>query len=273
MYNDQTDVSLPSFTVVESMQPPGELSQHLPLDEYDQDRRDGGVNDEAIPSDVNPAARQTEDTSFQAIDQTIHSGLGEDSQSLTASKQVEHYAGANANASGTPRPNPSISSLLGPNSLDSIHSITYHVPSPAISYQPQLQFTADPGVGVESPTSRWLDLLIGDATLQIGPLPDWEYDANGLDVFGNSVAQSPLSNSGTLAAPYKPLNDPNSRHRNPYTSTENAYLKERIPYVGNQKREELAWKAIEPLELQPHEMILFRHYTEHISLWVRDYRP
>lgn len=143
-------------------------------------------------------------------------------------------------------------------------------PAPVLQYSAIGQFTGYPGIPVESPTTRWLDLLIRDATLQNGPLPDWDYDSNGLNVFGNSVRQSPVSNSVSLSVPLKPIGEPLTRQKHPFSaaSTTSGYLTERIPHVGNQKCEELEWKALEPVELRPHETILFRHYVEHISLWV-----
>lgn len=175
-------------------------------------------------------------------------------------------------------------------SLDSLSSLPpYGVQTPAppsasvsasavavAEYRALYQFTGYPGIPVESPTTRWLDLLVHDATIQNGPLPDWEYDSNGLDVFGNSVAQSPMSvpnaAAASLSVPLKPVDDGPSlaRQRHPFSasSTTSAYLTERIPHVGNQKREEVAWKAVESIELRPHETILLRHYAEHISRWV-----
>ena len=140
--------------------------------------------------------------------------------------------------------------------------------------------------GVESLTTRWLDLLIGDVTMNFGPLGDFVFDdPSGLNIFGNSIAHTPV--------PTNPEEDDeeNRRHRNGAVdgtlgaaagsdivhgsdkattiSESNPYMRERILFSGDQlKKKEQAWQALEPIELKGQEHVLFRHFVERLSLWV-----
>lgn len=129
------------------------------------------------------------------------------------------------------------------------------------------------GHTADSPTSKWLDLLIADATLNQRSPSGFQYDFNGLDIFGNSVLQTTVLPDETNAASAG-NNDssggvtglPTSK---PGASPRNAYLGERISKTRDQQREkEQAWEASEPIDLQPQEHVLFRHFVEHISKWV-----
>ncbi|UPK90964.1 hypothetical protein LCI18_001899 [Fusarium solani-melongenae] len=124
--------------------------------------------------------------------------------------------------------------------------------------------TPDSGVnhGNGSLTLRWLDLLIGDATLNYGPLPELEI---GPDVFGNAVTQTPtsLDEAATPAT-----NDGGSS-----ITTQSAYLQERLPDRRGPSGDKQLWQASEAIALQPQEHILFRHFTEHISRWMDLFEP
>lgn len=113
-------------------------------------------------------------------------------------------------------------------------------------------------------TMRWLDLLIGDATLNYGPLPDLSFHQDGFNIFGNSVAQTPV--------PTDEAETP-ATHDSPQATLQNAYLQERIPDNKAISRDKKLWQAAEPIALQPQEHVLFRHFTEHISRWVRALDP
>ena len=45
---------------------------------------------------------------------------------------------------------------------------------------------------IETPTARWLGLLIGDASLDIGTLHSMDFEFGEFDIFGNSIVQTPL---------------------------------------------------------------------------------
>lgn len=237
-----------------------ERTRSRDIDHEDDNQTTGTV--QIVATDAHWAETPSAYVGNSVIDVDRAINLGED---RSATGQYEYHGIENDHV------NPPIPpSAVGTSSYHSMSLAYGRSPGAAVPYQTHTQFTGYPGIAVDSPTARWLDLLIGDATVDNGPLPDWEYDSNGLDVFGNSVAQSPVSNSASLSLPVKAVAAAphTSRQRNPFSATSCDYLKERTPYVGNQKREELAWKAIEPVELQKHETILLRHYAEHISRWV-----
>ncbi|KAJ3466548.1 hypothetical protein MRS44_004112 [Fusarium solani] len=123
--------------------------------------------------------------------------------------------------------------------------------------------TPDSGVnhGNGSLTLRWLDLLIGDATLNYGPLPELEI---GPDVFGNAVTQTPTS----LDEAATPATNDSSG-----VTTQSAYLQERLPDRRGPSGDKQLWQASEAIALQPQEHILFRHFTEHISRWMDLFEP
>lgn len=50
--------------------------------------------------------------------------------------------------------------------------------------------------------------------------------------------------------------------------THNNYLEERTSRTRETQRERQEWEALEPIELQAREHVLFRHFVEHISQWV-----
>lgn len=121
--------------------------------------------------------------------------------------------------------------------------------------------TPDSGVNQNgSLTLRWLDLLIGDATLNYGPLPELDIGLSGPDVFGNTVTQTPTS----LDEAATPATNDSSG-----VTTQSAYLQERLPDRRGPSGDKQFWQASEAIALQPQEHILFRHFTEHISRWVR----
>lgn len=123
--------------------------------------------------------------------------------------------------------------------------------------------TPDSGAshGAESLTLKWLDLLIGDATLNYGPLPELDIDPNGTNIFGNSVAQTPIH-----------LDDETTTAANHYGAvTANPYLQERFHRKEGPIVDKQLWQASEPIVLRPQEHLLFRHFTQHISQWVSDW--
>jgi hypothetical protein len=151
-----------------------------------------------------------------------------------------------------------------------LDSIVYGLSSPIqLPYHPMsISYGSSPDASL---TLKWLDLLIGDAAITHGPLPETIPDPDGTNIFGNSAAQSP-STSGEAGASYD--NDqigPPEPHTNGLrVETRNTYLRERIPYREDRSREKhQTWQASDPISLQTQELTLFRHFTEQLSPWVR----
>ncbi|KAH7237205.1 hypothetical protein B0J15DRAFT_406581 [Fusarium solani] len=138
-------------------------------------------------------------------------------------------------------------------------------PTQAAFQTAALAYHSTPDSGVNhrngSLTLRWLDLLIGDATLNYGPLPELEI---GPDVFGNAVTQTPTS----LDEAATPATNDSSG-----VTTQSAYLQERLPDRRGPSGDKQLWQASEAIALQPQEHILFRHFTEHISRWMDLFEP
>ncbi|KAJ3545313.1 hypothetical protein NM208_g2570 [Fusarium decemcellulare] len=127
--------------------------------------------------------------------------------------------------------------------------------------------TPDSGAshGAESLTLKWLDLLIGDATLNYGPLPELDIDPNGPNIFGNSAAQTPvpIDEAATPATNNSWTNGTSATTRNPY-------LQERLRDKGGLFGDKKLWQAAEPISLSPQEHLLLRHFTENISRWLHN---
>lgn len=121
--------------------------------------------------------------------------------------------------------------------------------------------------GVETPTARWLELLIGDALLENGTLPDIDLEYSTLSMFGNSVVQTPAS---IIAEDRQtPVFGTETDSRLGTSRTLHASLQERLPQLGNdQVSEKQAWYSVEPIKLSPQECILFYHFVKHVSQWV-----
>lgn len=125
------------------------------------ERDDRHDQDLGMDTVVSPEAEWTEDSSSVVRDRPTHPGGSFNGDILATGGQYGFPA------IETSHTHPSASRAAGPDSLDGISSLPYSVrsPAPVASYQAHCQFTGYPGIPVESPTTRWLDLLIGDATI------------------------------------------------------------------------------------------------------------
>lgn len=120
---------------------------------------------------------------------------------------------------------------------------------------------------VETPTARWLELLIRDAVIENGTFPDIDLQYNTLSVFGNSVAQTPTSMIAEDQQTPAFGNETGSQLA--MSRTLHASLQERLPQLGSdQVSEKQAWYSIEPIKLSPQECRLFYHFVKHVSQWV-----
>jgi hypothetical protein len=151
----------------------------------------------------------------------------------------EHYEGSSPSQYSS---GPVLWQLTGPQDLDAIHA-------------------------ADSPTSQWINLLIGDATLFYGPLPEY------IDIFGNAAKVNPIA-SNELDIGHAQTRDVESHRpvaRTPAFSTRHHDLQERESYHGDKLIEkERTWGIPGSIQLRAREQVLFRHFVEHISQWVSD---
>ncbi|KAK7413953.1 hypothetical protein QQX98_007136 [Neonectria punicea] len=230
--------------------------------------------DTAIPSQATPVAQ--DQTAIPIIGSTLDNGQGD-------FVPIAETTTPNINEAATPHMIPHGPELdprdeTGEPHHPVDHSKDYqfcHVLSPpqTSAYATFPGFSAasvsSASQGVETPTARWLGLLIGDAILSNGALPDVDLEHNGLRMFGNFVAQTP----GSITA---------EEHRTPIlvdpqliaSTTSNASLQERLPQLGSdQISEKQAWHSAEPIKLSPQECRLFKHFVQHISQWIDLFEP
>ncbi|KAF7552034.1 hypothetical protein G7Z17_g4566 [Cylindrodendrum hubeiense] len=125
---------------------------------------------------------------------------------------------------------------------------------------------------VDTPTARWLELLIGDAALDNGTFPDIDLECSALSMFGNSIAQTPTS--AAVEDRRTPVFRTEVSLRSVTSRTLHASLQERLPQLGSdQVSEKHAWYSIEPIKLSPQECRLFHHFVQHISQWIDLFEP
>ncbi|KAH7165237.1 fungal-specific transcription factor domain-containing protein [Dactylonectria macrodidyma] len=125
---------------------------------------------------------------------------------------------------------------------------------------------------VETPTARWLELLIGDAVLGNESLNDIGLECNALNTFGSTVAQTPVSLG--VEEQRTPMFSIEVDTDSATSRTLHASLQERLPYMGtDQVSEKQAWYSTEPLKLSQEEFRLFHHFVQHISQWIDLFEP
>lgn len=177
-----------------------------------------------------------------------------------------------ANCSIVDRPSTGFDSR-GTGSLTQVPSFVFEEPSQAQQslYQapPPYWSTPDSEAGLDegSPTSKWLDLLISDATLNDRTASEFQYSPNTLEIFDNVLQHMPAATRGVTA---ESVDSDVGRVTGGRLSalTHNNYLKERTSRTRETQQERQEWEALEPIELQAREHVLFRHFVEHISQWV-----
>ncbi|KAF5661130.1 Zn(II)2Cys6 transcription factor [Fusarium denticulatum] len=155
-----------------------------------------------------------------------------------------------------------------------LDSIVYGLSSPVqLPYHPMsMSYGSSPDASL---TLKWLDLLIGDAAITHGPVPETIPDPDGTNIFGNSAAQSP-STSGEAGASYgnDQIGPPEPHTNGLRVEMHNTYLRERISSREDRSREKhQTWQASEPISLQTQELTLFRHFTEQLSQWMDLFEP
>ncbi|KAK2590334.1 hypothetical protein QQS21_011977 [Conoideocrella luteorostrata] len=168
------------------------------------------------------------------------------------------------------------------NCTNAYNSVYENIPQDLVPpYRPSLPSGCSPdshpmsGESHYSPTSRWLKLLISDTALDTALGEFTVIEQNGLDIFGNSLHQTPSSlvegsSSSALPDHIIEAQETNQQFLSSSRKWLHPYLQERIsPCCSPEKeKEEQRWKAKDPLVLRPQEQILFQHFIEHISQWV-----
>lgn len=118
---------------------------------------------------------------------------------------------------------------------------------------------------VEADTAGWFGLLFEDAVLGNSGLPLIDFESDGLDIFGNSIPQTPVRTPNELSTKHDvALLTAESR-----AETSNTSLLERVPRLGrDQLYEKQSWHSFDPIGLLPQEQFLFQHFVRNISRWV-----
>lgn len=114
---------------------------------------------------------------------------------------------------------------------------------------------------IENATAIWVDLLLKDAAAQNVDIGDLNFDSETLNIFGNSVIQSPAEShsANTQLQPHDQSSPP----------TKNPYLLDRIPPpLQSQRFEKQAWHSDLPLRISSEELLVFQNFVRNISLWV-----
>ncbi|KAH7268968.1 uncharacterized protein BKA55DRAFT_587823 [Fusarium redolens] len=230
-----------------------------------------------------PTFEQQEDQSRELSANDIHMPSGEHVLPIESPQPEETVnidngdEGRHANTQIIQSPQNSLGSHgdYGNRTYPHLDSIVYGLPSPAqLPYHPMsMAYGSSPDASL---TLKWLDLLLGDAAINYGPLPEPFPDPGGTNIFGNSAIQSPTTlgdNSVSHTGDYiARLCEPHTIE--PRVETRNAYIRERIASGEDQVREkDQVWQALEPINLQTQELILFRHFTDHISQWMDLFEP
>ncbi|GAW12468.1 hypothetical protein ANO14919_018370 [Xylariales sp. No.14919] len=133
--------------------------------------------------------------------------------------------------------------------------------------QEAVSTTSSSDYAVETATARWLGLLFEDAVIRNEDLCNMNFEVEGFDIFGNSVAQSPVC-SPQMDVPH---------HLEQHTSTppsSNPSLSERNTILNpGQVFEAKEWQSGLPIQMSPYEHIAFQRFIRHISKWMDLFDP
>ena len=127
---------------------------------------------------------------------------------------------------------------------------------------PSLASSAD---NFERATARWVGLLLQDADMLDVGLAETNFEADGVNIFGNSAVQSPANRPTTAADDVWGQEDVTDSPR-----LSNPYLRERVPHLIEYHHifERQEWHSDMPLQILPYEHPIFKTFVCHISLWV-----
>jgi hypothetical protein len=102
--------------------------------------------------------------------------------------------------------------------------------------------------------------------LDVG-LAEINFEADGVNIFGNSAVQSPANRSTSAPDGVWGQEEVNDSPR-----LSNPYLRERVPHLIEYHHifERQEWHSDMPLQILPYEHPIFKTFVCHISLWVCD---
>ncbi len=118
---------------------------------------------------------------------------------------------------------------------------------------------------VEIATERWVNLLFRDAIMQNEDLWNMNFETQGFNIFGNSVAVSPAHapQLGELSGrDPEGIDSPGSSNLD--------LLERNTALEQDQLFEVQLWQSEVPIQILEQEPYAFRHFVQHISNWVCD---
>jgi hypothetical protein len=123
---------------------------------------------------------------------------------------------------------------------------------------------ASPADSFERATARWVGLLLQDADMLDVGLAEINFEADGVNIFGNSAIQSPVNGPNSAPEEVRVQEDVVNTPR-----LSNPYLLERAPHlVEYQIFEKQEWHSDMPLQISPYEHPLFKTFVSDVSPWV-----
>jgi hypothetical protein len=126
---------------------------------------------------------------------------------------------------------------------------------------PSLASSAD---SFERATARWVGLLLQDADMLDVGLSEINFEADGVNIFGNSAVQSPANGANSASEGVWGQKDVVNSPR-----LSNPYLQERVPHlIEYQIFEKQEWHSDMPLQISPYEHPIFKTFVCHVSPWV-----
>ncbi|KAK7757801.1 hypothetical protein SLS62_000179 [Diatrype stigma] len=127
---------------------------------------------------------------------------------------------------------------------------------------------------IEIATERWVSLLFRDAVTQNEDLWNMNFETEGLNIFGNTVAPSPV---GSPQPPPPPPNESNDQPAAQVAvggspaSSNPGLLERNVSLEQDQVLEKQLWQSESTVEILDREHYAFRHFVQHISTWAMHY--
>lgn len=129
---------------------------------------------------------------------------------------------------------------------------------------------------IEIATERWVNLLFRDAVTQNEDLWNMNFETKGLNIFGNTVAPSPVDSPQPLPPPLLPNESSDQGAAQAVVvgspaSSNPGLLERNVSLEQDQVLEKQLWQSETSVEILDREHYAFRHFVQHISTWVCDH--